>query len=88
VQESATLKDFNYTIWTAYLVKKGTPAAAVQKLHTAIQASLRDPAARKTLEAQGKILFAPQTLAEGDAFYTEQIAGLAELVRRSGFRGD
>ncbi|MDH2049738.1 Bug family tripartite tricarboxylate transporter substrate binding protein [Achromobacter marplatensis] len=88
VQESATLKDFNYTIWTAYLVKKGTPAAAVQKLHTAIQASLRDPAARKTLEAQGKILFAPQTLAEGDAFYTEQIAGLADLVQRSGFRGD
>ncbi|MNL50135.1 Tripartite tricarboxylate transporter family receptor [compost metagenome] len=88
VQESATLKDFNYTIWTAYLVKKGTPAAVVQKLHTAVEAALRDPATRKTLEAQGKILFAPQTLAASDAFYAEQIAGLADLVQRSGFHGD
>lgn len=88
VQESATLKDFNYTIWTAYLVKKGTPADAVQKLHQAVQASLRDAAARKTLEAQGKILFPPQSLAEGQAFYAEQTASLAELVRRSGFRGE
>lgn len=88
VQESATLKDFNYTIWTAYLVKKGTPAAVVQKLHAAVEAALRDPATRKTLEAQGKILFAPQTLAASDAFYAEQIAGLADLVQRSGFHGD
>lgn len=88
VQESTTLKDFNYTIWTAYLVKQGTPADVVQKLHAAVQASLRDPAARKTLEAQGKILFAPQTLAEGQAFYTQQTAELAELVQRSGFRGE
>lgn len=88
VQESATLKDFNYTIWTAYLVKKGTPADAVQKLHQAVQASLRDAAARKTLEAQGKILFPPLSLAEGQAFYAEQTASLAELVRRSGFRGE
>ncbi|MGE6919691.1 Bug family tripartite tricarboxylate transporter substrate binding protein [Achromobacter kerstersii] len=88
VQESTTLKDFNYTIWTAYLVKQGTPADVVQKLHTAVQASLRDPAARKTLEAQGKILFAPQTLAEGQAFYAQQTAELAKLVQRSGFRGE
>lgn len=88
VQESADLKDFNYTIWTAYLVKQGTPAPIVQKLHDAVQASLLDPAARKTLEAQGKILFPPQTLAEGEAFYTEQTASLAELVRQSGFRGE
>lgn len=88
VQESTTLKDFNYTIWTAYLVKQGTPADVVQKLHAAVQASLRDPAARKTLEAQGKILFAPQTLAEGQAFYAQQTAELAELVQRSGFRGE
>ncbi|WMD21675.1 tripartite tricarboxylate transporter substrate binding protein [Achromobacter seleniivolatilans] len=88
VQESAGLKDFNYTIWTAYLVKQGTPAHIVQKLHDAVQASLLDPAARKTLEAQGKILFPPQSLAEGEAFYTEQTASLAELVRQSGFRGE
>ncbi|MNT36857.1 hypothetical protein D3C72_1729660 [compost metagenome] len=53
-----------------------------------MQASLRDAAARKTLEAQGKILFPPQSLAEGQAFYAEQTASLAELVRRSGFRGE
>lgn len=88
VQESAGLKDFNYSIWTAYLVKRGTPPAIVQTLHAAVQASLRDPAARKTLEAQGKILFPPQTVAEGEAFYARQTADLAELVRRSGFRGE
>lgn len=88
VQESAGLKDFNYTIWTAYLVKQGTPDAVAQKLHAAVEASLADPAARKTLAAQGKILFDPQTLAESAAFYTEQTAALTELVRASGFTAD
>lgn len=88
VQESASLKDFNYTIWTAYLVKQGTPDAVAQKLHAAVTASLADPAARKTLLAQGKILFDPQTLADSAAFYAEQTAALTELVRASGFTAD
>ena len=59
-----------------------------QKLHAAVTASLADPAARKTLLAQGKILFDPQTLADSAAFYAEQTAALTELVRASGFTAD
>lgn len=88
VQESASLKDFNYTIWTAYMVKQGTPDAVAQKLHAAVEAALADPAARKTLLAQGKILFEPQTLAASEAFYAEQTARLTELVRSSGFQAE
>ena len=88
VQESAGLKDFNYTIWTAYMVKQGTSDAVAQKLHDAVTAALADPAARKTLLAQGKILFPPQTLAESEAFYADQTARLTELVRASGFKAD
>ncbi len=86
VDESAELKSFNYSIWTGFLVKKGTPASVIQKLHDAVEASLQDPAVRKTLEAQGKIMFEPQTLAESEAFYKAEIVNLSALVKNSGFQ--
>lgn len=86
--QSQSLKDFDYTIWTAYMVKAGTPRPIVERLQQAIAASLQDPAARGQLEAQGKTVYAPMTVAEGERFYAAETARLRSLVKDIGYEAE
>lgn len=86
VEESRSLKGFHYTIWTAYLVKKGTPADVKEKLRQAVAKSLDDANVRKVLGAQGKIIFKPMSLQEADAFYQQEVRSVNELVKTTGFQ--
>lgn len=80
VSESEGMKDFQYNIWTAYLVKRGTPDPVVQRLHADIDTALKDPEFRKTMDQQGKILYPTTSLQASQAFYESEVERLRELV--------
>lgn len=82
--EGRLLKDFNYSIWGGYLVRKGTPAAVVERLHKALQAVMADPRVREALEAQSMILGKPMTLGEAADFYAAEAAVYRKLVKTVG----
>lgn len=85
IDKSRVLADFDYGIWTAYLVKKGTDPAIVERLNAAIAASLRNPAARAVLEAQGKTLFDPMSIAAGKRFYEAEIQRYRAIFKASSY---
>jgi tripartite-type tricarboxylate transporter receptor subunit TctC len=78
-------KDFEYSIWTAYLVKRGTPQAVVDQLLASIQSTIKLPQVRTPLEAQAKTMFAPMTLDEAAAFYKAEGSRYRALVSTVGF---
>jgi len=82
--DSALLKDFRYDIWTAYLVRKGTPRDVQQRANDAIANALKDPQARRQLEAQAKVLFEPMSLEAGAKFYAREITRYRDLAKASG----
>jgi tripartite-type tricarboxylate transporter receptor subunit TctC len=86
VEESMHLKGFHYTVWTAYLVKKGTPQEYREKLRESVVKSLDDPGMRRVMDAQGKLMFSPMSLKEAEAFYQREVRSINELFRASGFR--
>jgi tripartite-type tricarboxylate transporter receptor subunit TctC len=71
ISESKTLKDFTFTIWTGYFVKKDTPEATVQVIHKAITDTLSDAGVRAGLEANSQLLAKPLSLAEVGKAYTD-----------------
>lgn len=83
--DSKEMKDFDFSIWTAYLVKKGTPRPIVDRLNTAIAAALRDPRARAQLEQQAKTVFEPMPVDKGDAFYAAEVERYQALVKEVGY---
>ncbi len=56
------LKDFQASYWFGLWAPKGTPAATVAKLNSAVVAALTDPAVRKRLTDLGSVLPAPEQL--------------------------
>ncbi|MFG5777807.1 tripartite tricarboxylate transporter substrate binding protein [Comamonas sp. J-3] len=88
VNESKTMNGFNYTIWTAYMAKKGTPPDIMEKLRSAIYAGMQDATARKTLEAQSKIIFAEKSSQENTLFYKTEIERLSALVKSIDYQAE
>src|SRR5512134_3427101 len=64
VSEGQALKNFQYKIWTGFMVPKNTPEPVVVRLHAAIGKTLQDPAVRTQLAAQTQVAAAPMTLSE------------------------
>lgn len=85
VYQHKLLKDFSFSIWTAYLVRKGTPRPVAERLNAAVTASLADAQARAQLEAQAKTIFETMSLDAGERFYAEEIARYRDLVKTIGF---
>lgn len=84
--DSKELKDFDFSIWTAYLVKKGTPRPIVERLNAAIAAALKDPRARGQLEQQAKSVFDPMPVEKGEAFYAAEVERYQALVKDVGYQ--
>ena len=81
ISESRTLKDFVFTTWTGYFVKKETPEPIAQALHKAITATLGDPAVRTGLEANSQILAKPLPLDAVGKVYTEGTARFRAIAK-------
>ena len=73
VSEGKTFKDFNFSIWTGYFVKKDTPEAIVQTYHKALTEVLSDAGVRNSLVAQSTDPAKPLSLAEAARAYQSGI---------------
>lgn len=82
--EGKLLKDFNFSIWTGYMVKKGTPDEVVQRLQKAIQDTLSQPKVIESLTAQSQIVARPMTLEESARFYAAETAKYRQLAKAVG----
>lgn len=74
VQESKSLKNFIYSLWLGFFVKKDTPAAVAQNLHQALSATLEESAVMENLKSQSIVLRKSQSTQEADATYAAEIA--------------
>lgn len=83
--QSKDMKDFDFGIWTSYMVRKGTPRPVAERLDAAIAAALKNPQARAQLESQAKTVFEPMSLEAGEKFYAAEIARYRDLVKTIGY---
>ncbi|MNK82533.1 Tripartite tricarboxylate transporter family receptor [compost metagenome] len=83
--QSKDMKDFDFSIWTSYVVRKGTPRPVAERLNAAITAALKNPQARAQLESQAKTVFEPMSLEAGEQFYAAEIARYRDLVKAIGY---
>ncbi|NVM89801.1 tripartite-type tricarboxylate transporter receptor subunit TctC [Variovorax sp. SG517] len=83
--QSKDMKDFDFGIWTSYVVRKGTPRPVAERLNAAIAAALKNPQARAQLESQAKTVFEPMSLEAGEKFYAAEIARYRDLVKTIGY---
>ena len=86
VHDSALLKDFEFTIWSAYLVRSSTPDDKVQRLQEVIAAALQEPDLRARLEAQGSALAPPMSLQESAKFLASESARYRALAKSLGLQ--
>lgn len=84
VSEGKLLKNFGFSIWTGYMVKKGTPANVISTLQKAIQASLTDPEVRESLRLQSQLIAKPMTLEESEKFYNNEVAYYRRIAKAVG----
>lgn len=81
ITESKSLKNFTFTIWTGYFVKKDTPEPIVQTLHKAITDSLTDPAVRAGLEANSQLVAKPLSLQAVSKAYADGTAQFRAIAK-------
>jgi tripartite-type tricarboxylate transporter receptor subunit TctC len=80
--EGQSLKNFNYKIWTGFMVPKNTPEDIVVRLHAAIGKTLKDPTVLSQLAAQTQAAAAPMTLAESAKFFEAETARYRAIAKQ------
>ena len=88
--DSQGLKGFNVTIWHALYAPKGTPAAVVEKVNKALQASLKDADFIKKQEALGAVVITDGRVgsAEHKNFVAAEIAKWGPAIKAAGQYAD
>ena len=86
VVDSKALKNFTAEIGTGYFVKRDTPEPVVQVLHRGLQKVLADTQLRAGLFAMGQEVSPPQTLAEADGAYKEEVARYRAIATAIGLQ--
>jgi tripartite-type tricarboxylate transporter receptor subunit TctC len=81
VAESKELKGFEYVIWSGFMVPKNTPEPVVERLHSSIVATLKDPTVRSQLTAQVQQVSPPMSLAESAKFYDAETARYRAIAK-------
>ena len=81
ISESKSLKNFTFTIWTGYFVKKDTPEPVVQALHKAITETLSDPTVHAGLEANSQLTAKPLPLAAVGKAYADGTAKFRAIAK-------
>lgn len=74
VTEGQLMRKFNFSIWTGYLVKQGTPEPAVQRLQAALAKVMQDPRLRGQMQVQNVFSARPQALKEAAGTYEFETA--------------
>lgn len=88
--DSQGLKGFNVSIWHALYAPKGTPAAVVEKVNKALQASLKDADFIKKQEALGAVVITDGRVgsAEHKKFVTAEINKWGPVIKAAGQYAD
>ena len=88
--DSQGLKGFNVSIWHALYAPKGTPAAVVEKVNKALQASLKDADFIKKQEALGAVVITDGRVgsAEHKKFVAAEIAKWSPIIKAAGVYAD
>jgi len=88
--DSQGLKGFNVSIWHALYAPKGTPAAVVEKVNKALQASLKDADFIKKQEALGAVVITDGRVgsAEHKKFVAAEIAKWGPAIKAAGQYAD
>jgi len=80
----AGLPGYDFTFWFGLFVPAGTPPAAVQRLHAALNKALAKPAVREKIAVQGMDATPSASPAAFDAEYRKEASYWEKLVRDSG----
>ncbi len=88
--DESGLKGFNVSIWHGVYAPKGTPKAVVDKLNTALRASLKEPEFIKRQEALGAVVVTDARLgsAEHKKFVEAEIAKWGPVIKAAGQYAD
>jgi tripartite-type tricarboxylate transporter receptor subunit TctC len=90
--DEAGLKGFNVSIWHGLYAPKGTPKAALDKIHAAMREALKDPEFLKRQEALGAVVVGDKdprlTPAGHKAFVTAEIAKWGAAIKAAGQYAD
>jgi len=81
VSEGKELKNFHYKTWTGFMVPKATPEAVVQRLHAAIDKTLKDPSVVSQLTLQTQLPSAPMSLGDATKFFQAETARYRALAK-------
>jgi tripartite-type tricarboxylate transporter receptor subunit TctC len=81
INESKSLKNFTFNIWTGYFVKKDTPEPIVQVLHKAITDSLTDPTVLAGMEANSMLMAKPLSLPAVSKAYVDGTAQFRAIAK-------
>jgi tripartite-type tricarboxylate transporter receptor subunit TctC len=81
------LKGYELYVWMGMLAPKGTPAAVIDRLHREFVTALRAPAVKTFLDSAA-IEAVGSTPAEFGAFFREEKARWAKIIRETGARVD
>jgi tripartite-type tricarboxylate transporter receptor subunit TctC len=88
--DEAGQKNFQVTIWHGLYAPKGTPAAVVTKINTALKAALKDADFVKKQEGLGAVVVTDNRTdpAEHKKFVATEIAKWAPIIKASGVYAD
>jgi tripartite-type tricarboxylate transporter receptor subunit TctC len=88
--DEAGQKNFQVTIWHGLYAPKGTPAAVVTKINTALKAALKDADFVKKQEGLGAVVVTDARVepAEHKKFVAAEIAKWAPIIKASGIYAD
>ncbi len=88
--DEAGQKNFQVTIWHGLYAPKGTPAAVLTKINTALKAALKDADFIKKQEGLGAVVVTDSRMepAEHKKFVTAEIAKWSPIIKASGVYAD
>jgi tripartite-type tricarboxylate transporter receptor subunit TctC len=88
--DEAGMKNFQVTIWHGLYAPKGTPAAVLTKLNTALKAALKDPEFIKKQEGLGAVVASDKRIepAEHKKFVQAEVARFGPVIKAAGVYAD
>jgi tripartite-type tricarboxylate transporter receptor subunit TctC len=81
INDSKSIKNFSYNLWTGFFVPKATPEPVVQALNKALATAMVDAEVVKQLEAIGNVPAVPMSLAETAREYEAQTARYRSIAK-------
>jgi tripartite-type tricarboxylate transporter receptor subunit TctC len=81
INESKSVKDFAFSTWTGYFVRKDTPEPVVATLNKSLAAAMSDPDAKKRLEDLGGRVPPMMSVAEAQKEYEKQTARFRAITK-------